>query len=192
MFYSYVGTLPDGSSGLVLARIPDPAWSLGSNPWVFASHGDNELILTGSGIQALDDSIFAGLTSITKIDISGNNIMELPSTICAGLNSRLNAAMNATAVPAPLDQPADWSLVREILATLRASEANVTNLNDLSRSKLSRTVQRLTKHEDPAVASAAFALVQAWAGLVLSPWKADAQEVAPTGRVHDARRGDAR
>jgi len=86
--------------------------------------------------------------------------------------------MNATAVPAPLDQPADWSLVREILATLRASEANVTNLNDLSRSKLSRTVQRLTKHEDPAVASAAFALVQAWAGLVLSPWKADAHEVA--------------
>jgi hypothetical protein len=104
--------------------------------------------------------------------------VELTASVCAGLNSRLNAAMNATAVPAPLDQPADWSLVREILATLRASEANVTNLNDLSRSKLSRTVQRLTKHEDPAVASAAFALVQAWAGLVLSPWKADAQEVA--------------
>ena len=97
MFYSYVGTLPDGSSGLVLARIPDPAWSLGSNPWVFASHGDNELILTGSGIQALDYSIFAGLTSITKIDISGNNIMELPSTICDGLNSTqsFNASDNA-------------------------------------------------------------------------------------------------
>ena len=86
--------------------------------------------------------------------------------------------MSATVVPAPFDHPGDWSVVREILATLQASEANVTNLNNLSSSKLSRTVQRLTKHDDPTIASAALSLVQAWAGLVLSPWKADAHEVA--------------
>ena len=104
--------------------------------------------------------------------------LELTASVCAGLNSRLNAAMSATVVPALLDHPVDWSVVREILATLQASEANVTNLNNLSSSKLSRTVQRLTKHDDPTIASAALSLVQAWAGLVLSPWKADAHEVA--------------
>ena len=104
--------------------------------------------------------------------------VELTASVCAGLNSRLNAAMNATVLPALMDQPVDWSVVREILATLQASEANVSNLKHLSSSKLSRTVQRLTKHDDAFIAAAAFSLVQAWAGLVLSPWKADAHEVA--------------
>lgn len=96
LFHSYVGTLPDGNSGLVLAR-----WPTGTGA-VFGSYSNDELILTANGIQALDDSIFEGMTALKKVDISGNNIMELPSNICDGLVSvkSFNASNNAlTALP---------------------------------------------------------------------------------------------
>ena len=133
------------------------------------------LVLGFTALKACDEQI--GHPTRIVAAAAGKPV-ELTASVCAGLNSRLNAAMSATVVPAPFDHPGDWSVVREILATLQASEANVTNLNNLSSSKLSRTVQRLTKHDDPTIASAALSLVQAWAGLVLSPWKADAHEVA--------------
>ena len=86
--------------------------------------------------------------------------------------------MKPVLVPSLLDQRVNWLIMREVLATLQASEATLANLKNLSSSKLSRTVQRLTKHEDPTIASVALELVQTWASLALSPWKASAPEVA--------------
>ena len=103
--------------------------------------------------------------------------VELSASVCAGLNHRLTGAMKPVLVPSLLDQRVNWLIMREVLATLQASEATLANLKNLSSSKLSRTVQRLTKHEDPTIASVALELVQTWASLALSPWKASAPEV---------------
>ena len=91
MFYSYLGTLPDGNSGLILARWPPPSWGM-----TFDSYDDDELILKNNGVQALDNSIFAGMP-LKKVDISGNNLMELPTDLCERLVSleSFNASDNA-------------------------------------------------------------------------------------------------
>ena len=86
--------------------------------------------------------------------------------------------MKPVLVPSLLDQRVNWLIMREVLATLQASEPTLAHLKHLSSSKLSRTVQRLTKHADPTIASVALELVQTWASLALSPWKASAPEVA--------------
>ena len=93
--------------------------------------------------------------------------VELTALECARLNGKLQAAVDAK----------DANTLRSILATLEASEVE-GNLSNVSSTRLSRTVQQLTKHDDPAIAAAAFSLVQAWARLVLSPWKANEQEVS--------------
>jgi len=76
-FSSYFANLTDGSSGLKLARTGTCA----------ASHGFNELVLRGHGLKELDDGVFHGMSLLTKIDISGNEIQFLPSDLCNGLSS---------------------------------------------------------------------------------------------------------
>ena len=79
--------------------------------------------------------------------------IELTIPQCTGLNGKLEAAISADDTQGALD----------ILSTLQASDARKKGaLDALAKSKLSKTVNRLTKNEKPGVAQAASALVQEW------------------------------
>ena len=81
--------------------------------------------------------------------------IELTAPQCAGLNSKLQAAMDSK----------DSTTLRDILDTLKASDAN-GKLSNLSSTKLSKTVHKLTKYDDSTIVAAATSLVQTWKGLV--------------------------
>ena len=135
-----------------------------------------EVFVLGLTVLAPCDTKLGSPTQIVAAAVG--KPVELSASVCAGLNHRLTGAMKPVLVPSLLDQRVNWLIMREVLATLQASEASLATLKHLSSSKLSRTVQRLTKHEDPTIASVALELVQTWASLALSPWKASAPEVA--------------
>ena len=79
--------------------------------------------------------------------------VELTILQCTGLNGKLETAISANDTQGALD----------ILSTLQASDARKKGaLDALAKSKLSKTVNRLTKNEKPGVAQAASALVQEW------------------------------
>ena len=81
--------------------------------------------------------------------------IELTVPLCAGLNSKLQTAMDAK----------DTKTLRDILDTLTASDA-VGKLQILSSTKLSKTVHKLLKDDDSTIVAVASSLVQTWKGLV--------------------------
>ena len=86
-------------------------------------------------------------------DITSSSGIELTIPLCTGLNGKLETAISANDTQGALD----------ILGTLQASDARKKGaLDALAKSKLSKTVNRLTKNEKPGVAQAASALVQEW------------------------------
>lgn len=84
--------------------------------------------------------------------------IELTAPQCAGLNSKLQAAVDSK----------DSKTLRDILDTLKASDAT-GKLSILSSTKLSKTVHKLSrsKEDDSAVVAAASSLVQTWKDLVI-------------------------
>ena len=81
--------------------------------------------------------------------------VELTQSMCAGLNTKIGAAMDAR----------DSGALRDILDTLAVSDAT-GKLQNLAQSKLAKTVKKLEAHENPAIAATASKLVKSWKALV--------------------------
>ena len=80
--------------------------------------------------------------------------IDLSAPACAGLNSKLGAAL----------EQRDAQALRDILETLDASDA-AGKLKNLASSKLAKAVQKLESHEDGGIAASASSLVKRWRAL---------------------------
>ena len=90
--------------------------------------------------------------------------IELTAPQCAGLNGKLQAAVDSK----------DTKAMRDILDTLKASDA-AGKLSILSSTKLSKTVHKLSQAKadhDSTIVALASSLVQTWKGLVQKKTKA--------------------
>ena len=81
---------------------------------------------------------------------------ELTLATCTKLNAKLLSATDG----------GDTGTLRDVLQLLQGSKGTKDLLQILAQSKLSKTVHKLSKHEDATIASPAAALVSAWRALL--------------------------
>lgn len=81
--------------------------------------------------------------------------VELTQPMCAGLNTKIGAALEAS----------DNGALKDILETLAVSDAT-GKLQNLAQSKLAKTVKKLETHQDATIAATASRLVKYWKTVV--------------------------